>query len=122
MLLKVLNDDVRPLRDKHPDVPEALDIIVGKCLNKEPAQRYQTAQELADDLGALPQQPAHRRQKVSLWYRLRYRAQRNKPVAALIAALCVAGCGFVGYGTRTYLQNVRKEREARQRGRGQTAR
>ena len=115
VLLKVLNDDVRPLRDKHPDVPEALDIIVGKCLNKEPAQRYQTAQELADDLGRFLNNQRIVGKQVSLWYRLRYRAQRNKPVAALIAALCVAGCGFVGYGTRTYLQNVRKEREARQK-------
>ncbi|HNN91283.1 MAG TPA: serine/threonine-protein kinase, partial [Pseudomonadota bacterium] len=115
VLLKVLNDDVRPLRDKHPDVPEALDVIVGKCLNKEPAQRYQTAQELADDLGRFLNNQRIVGKQVSLWYRLRYRSQRNKPVAALIAALCVAGCGFVGYGTRTYLQNVRKEREARRK-------
>ena len=33
-----------------PDVPPALDAICQRCLRKEPAERYQSAVELADDL------------------------------------------------------------------------
>ena len=36
----------------NPEVPEELDAIVLKCLSKDPAERYQSALELADDLRA----------------------------------------------------------------------
>ena len=51
VLLKVLVQDPVPLREKAPGIPAALDVIVGKCLNKEPHQRYTTAADLAEDLG-----------------------------------------------------------------------
>ena len=52
-----------------PGIPSALDAICQRCLRKEPAERYQTAAELADDLRrhlegrpvAMPR-PASRRQ------------------------------------------------------------
>jgi serine/threonine protein kinase len=42
-----------PLRDKHPEVPPALAEIVHRCLQKDPAARYQTMRELRDALSAL---------------------------------------------------------------------
>ena len=36
-----------------PDLPSALDAIVGRALRKDPAERFQTAHEFADALGAL---------------------------------------------------------------------
>src|SRR5207249_3462580 len=38
-------------RRVNPHVSKDLDRVVLKCLEKDPAQRYQTAQALADDLG-----------------------------------------------------------------------
>jgi serine/threonine protein kinase len=50
-LLKVISPEPPPpLRDLRPDVPEALERICLKCLAKAPADRYQTARALAEDL------------------------------------------------------------------------
>jgi len=42
---------VRPIR---PDVPPGLERIIQKCLEKEPSQRYASAEELLQDLAAPP--------------------------------------------------------------------
>jgi eukaryotic-like serine/threonine-protein kinase len=50
-LLRVLNDEPLPLRQIQPDVPLDLETVCHKCLEKTPAQRYTTAEELAEELG-----------------------------------------------------------------------
>jgi serine/threonine protein kinase len=47
---KLINERARPPRRVRPDLPVDLERIVMKCLEKDPADRYQTAIELADDL------------------------------------------------------------------------
>lgn len=47
---RVLCDPVIPPRDKDHRIPPELDAIVVKCLAKNPADRYPSAAELADDL------------------------------------------------------------------------
>ncbi|MBW2194824.1 MAG: serine/threonine protein kinase [Deltaproteobacteria bacterium] len=42
--------EVRPIKELNPDVPDELNQIVMKCLEKDKASRYQNAQELVDDL------------------------------------------------------------------------
>ena len=50
LLADVLNHDPRPPRSIDRRIPVELEIITLKALNKNPAERYATAQELADDL------------------------------------------------------------------------
>jgi len=50
VLQQVLHDDPRPPRVVNEGVPADLDTICLKCLEKEPARRYATAGDLADDL------------------------------------------------------------------------
>ena len=50
LLMQVLNRDPRPLRAIDRGIPVELETIVLKSLAKGPADRYATAQELADDL------------------------------------------------------------------------
>lgn len=47
---KIIRDDPTPPSTWNPDVPEELDRIVLKALAKKPQARYQTADEMIDDL------------------------------------------------------------------------
>ena len=50
LIKQITDDDPVPLRALDAFVPSALETIVLKTLRKEPADRYATAQDLADDL------------------------------------------------------------------------
>jgi tRNA A-37 threonylcarbamoyl transferase component Bud32 len=45
--------DVAPIKELRPDIPDALNNIVMKCLEKDRKTRYQSAQEVLDDLTPL---------------------------------------------------------------------
>ena len=47
---QVLTADLVPPRERNPAVPRDLEVICRKCLERDPARRYTTAQALADDL------------------------------------------------------------------------
>src|SRR5690606_37017854 len=49
-----------PLRGKRADVPKALEMVVMRCLEKEPGDRWQTADELLAALEELPSMSAMR--------------------------------------------------------------
>ncbi len=49
-LTLVVSEPPRPPRQLRPDVPLELEAVCLKCLRKEPADRYASAQALADDL------------------------------------------------------------------------
>ena len=49
----ILNDEPAPLSSLCPDVPSALESLVRHCLEKEPAQRFQSARDLAFALEAM---------------------------------------------------------------------
>jgi eukaryotic-like serine/threonine-protein kinase len=51
MLLKIIHDPPPPLTGLAKNCPPELDEIVGRALAKDPQQRYQTAEDLALDLG-----------------------------------------------------------------------
>ena len=50
VLRRVLAEDPAPPRRLNPNLPGELEAICLKCLHKDPAQRYASAGELADDL------------------------------------------------------------------------
>lgn len=84
ILLKVKSDMPTRPRVHRPDVPMGLEAVVLKCLEKRPADRYSTAEELAKDLercleGRTPP-PRRWRPRVKRWIR-RY----HKLVAVLLA-------------------------------------
>ncbi len=49
-LMLVMNQEPEPLRNLRPEVSRRLETICMKCLEKEPGQRYASAEALAEDL------------------------------------------------------------------------
>jgi hypothetical protein len=88
------NEAPAPLREVRPGLGAAVEKVVSRCLQREPEQRYASAEALADDLKRLLQdeaplaQPAHRRGL------LRGTAGRRRALlgtAAILLGLLAAG-------------------------------
>lgn len=103
-------------RALRPDAPHQLEAVCLKCLEKGPAERYQTAAALADDLGryltgrrVLARHPGPAR-RAARW------ARRNPLAAGLAAALAAvtvtAGLGLTALWTRAERQAARAEGSA----------
>jgi hypothetical protein len=96
-------------------VPQELETIVLKAMEKNPADRYGTAQELADDLRRyLADQPIRAR-RPSLAQHLAKWARRHRPLVtlALVMVLLVGIVALIGYATT--MVALGREAEARQR-------
>jgi uncharacterized protein (TIGR03067 family) len=89
-LLKVISDEPAPPSRLRANVPRDIETICLKCLSKEPARRYASAANLAEDLGRfLAGQPIQAR-PVGRVARLWRWCRRRPLVAALITALVVS--------------------------------
>jgi tRNA A-37 threonylcarbamoyl transferase component Bud32 len=104
VLRRVCEDPVRPLNEVNADTPDWLDAIVRKLLAKDPAERFQTADEVAELLG---QHLAHLQQPsavampaavtvpLSALIRPDPNASRRTGLGCLAAFLFVVGLGLL---------------------------
>ena len=90
ILRRIANDDPPSARKLNPSIPLDLETIVLKAMAKEPASRYTTAQELADDLDRYLKDEPIRARRSTLWQRLCRWGRRHQPLvwsAGVSAAL-----------------------------------
>jgi serine/threonine protein kinase len=77
VLRQVLFEEPKPLRQQNKEVPVDLETIVLKCLEKNPNDRYATAQEVADDLRRFLEDKPIQAKRPSLRQRLGKWTQRH---------------------------------------------
>ena len=100
ILMRVLAEDPTPIGQRQPGLPVDVQTIVMKCLEKEPARRYDSARALADDLGRyLDGEPIAARRS-GFFDRLGRRARKNRPLFATVAVATLLVLGFAVYGLR----------------------
>ncbi len=93
IIAQVLHAEPVSPRLLNPSVPRDLETITLKCLEKEPSRRYQTAQELADELGrVLHHEPIRARpitQPEKLWRWCRRKPALTTALGFALAALMI---------------------------------
>jgi serine/threonine protein kinase/Flp pilus assembly protein TadD len=113
LLRQIAFDEPRPLRRISKAIPSELETVVLKAMAKNPAERYATAQELADDLGRYLEDRPIRARRPSLRQVLLKWARRHRAVVwatgivLLVTALLAGGAGL-----REVQKRARAEGEA----------
>ena len=96
VLAQVLAEEAPPLREIQPDASRDLETILIKCLEKEPSDRYQTAEQLADDLEAFTEGRSIKARRPGIieqagrWKRTNQKAVSWALTAATAAAVLIA--------------------------------
>ncbi|MFO0957414.1 MAG: protein kinase [Isosphaeraceae bacterium] len=96
------------LRGRNPSVTPAVESIVLKCLEPDPARRYQTARQLREDLGRqLDHRPLAHAPEPSLRERCRKWARRH-PRLASTSTVALAACLLIAALSAVLLLNQRR--------------
>jgi tetratricopeptide (TPR) repeat protein len=94
-LKQVIHEEPLPLTSVCPGVPADLDSIVMKCMEKEPARRYQSARAVAEDLRRFLEGEPILARRANLPYRFSKFAEKHK-VAIGLASIAAAGFLVLG--------------------------
>jgi serine/threonine protein kinase/Flp pilus assembly protein TadD len=87
LLRQIAFEEPRPPRRWNKAIPAELETIVLKALEKNPAERYATAQELADDLRRFQEDKPILAKKPTLYQRVRKWGRRHRPLVGSVAAV-----------------------------------
>jgi hypothetical protein len=123
VMLKVAREEPTPPSRVRPRLPRDLETICLKCLEKDPARRYASALDLAEDLRAFSAHEPIRARPVPRWERC-LRWVRRRPAALLLVTLTLLAASLVtaatasAYAERQRLGGLRAEaRDKVQQGR-----
>jgi WD40 repeat protein/serine/threonine protein kinase len=100
MLRQIAFEEPRRPRQLNRAIPQELETIVLKALEKNPAERYATAKEMADDLERFLKDEPIRAKQPSLVQRVRKWSRRHRPVvaSAIIAFVAVVAIAIAALG------------------------
>ncbi len=96
LLQQITRDEPRPARALVPSLPAELDTIVQKAMAKSPAERYATAQELADDLARfLEDKPIWARRPTWLDCSIKWSRRHRAMVLSSLVLLVIVTLGLL---------------------------
>jgi tetratricopeptide (TPR) repeat protein len=114
MHLAITQEEPLPPSAWNPRVPQSLDTVCLKCLEKDPARRYLSAGELADDLDRWLAGEPILAQPVTTWERsLRWVSRRRLAVFATLGMLVLGGLS-AGLILRNAQREARADQERRE--------
>jgi WD40 repeat protein len=114
----VLETEVISAALLNPNIPQDLETICGKCLEKNPARRYLSAKDLGEDLGRFLNHEPIRARRISGLGRLE-RWCRRKPALALACGISVALLLVVLTGSPLALVRINRARKQAEAARSQ---
>lgn len=112
LLHQILSEDAPSPRKYDGTISKDLETICLKCLEKEPALRYQTAGEVRDELNRyLTGEPVHARPIGKIHTAFRW-CRRHPGVAASVLASFVAVCAVFALGMNArYADRIKREQD-----------
>jgi serine/threonine protein kinase/tetratricopeptide (TPR) repeat protein len=115
LLRQIAFEEPQPPRRLNRAIPPELETIVLKALEKNPAERYATAQELADDLRRLLQHEPIRARRPTLRQRAQKWARRHQAVVVSAVVLLAMAVVALSVGSLLLWQEKRKTETERDR-------
>jgi WD40 repeat protein/serine/threonine protein kinase len=109
-LRRVMEEDPLPPRRLNPAIPRDLETICLKCLEKDPARRYTSAEELAGRLRLFLENRPIPDRPVSTTERL-WRWSRRNPILAMVSALAAALFLVIIVGAPIAIASLNAERD-----------
>ena len=100
------------LRATHPEIPAALEAVIRRCLEPDPARRYNSAGDLAHDLDAVADDQPLKFANEPILSRAGRRLRRNRRPLAMTILAALAGAGLITAGVRDRLELDQRRGEA----------
>ena len=112
LIRRIASEEPRCLRSIDPAIPRDLETIVAKAMAKDPAERYPSAREMAEDLGRfLEHRPILARRPSTIDRAMKW-ARRHRPAVAAAGLFLVAiAIGLWAVATWRYRELRRHNRE-----------
>ncbi|MEW8268279.1 MAG: protein kinase [Candidatus Thiodiazotropha sp.] len=95
LLMKIVQEDPAPIKDKKGEIPHSLIKIVEKLLNKKPEQRFQTGKEVASELRSVVHEIDEKQQHLSESKILPLRIKWTAVMAAVVSIAMILGSYLV---------------------------
>lgn len=118
LLLKVGYDEPTTIGKIKKGIPEDLETIIMKCIERDAPRRYDSARALADDLQRFLDGEPIVGKRASWAYVLWKKARKNKLATALLAILFVSTLGVGAMWIRAQRQAAVREKLAQELGEG----